>query len=128
MDGNSNMLLLQEFYKWTMQPKDFSWTYNFSANDTDDVNRPEQAHWTTILFAQAGTCNWLSLFWSPKARLWTRKAEYCPCLGDLTFLLSALESTIQIPGTWLAKSSSPCTPDIYTFYFTLEHSCITMSC
>lgn len=53
-EANLSKLLLQEFHKWTIQPKDFSWIYNFSADDdTDDINETAHAYWTTALFANS---------------------------------------------------------------------------
>lgn len=62
MDGNINILLLQEFCKWTIQPKGFKWIYNFSAdNDTDDINWTADTSWTTVLFANSWSTPLLTL-------------------------------------------------------------------
>lgn len=62
MDGNINMLLLQEFCKWTIWPKSFKWIYNFSADDdTDDINWTADTGRTTISFANSWRTLWLTL-------------------------------------------------------------------
>lgn len=62
MDGNINILLLQEFRKWTIQPKGFSWIYNFPADDdTNDINWTARSCWTAVSFTNSQSTPPLSL-------------------------------------------------------------------